>query len=94
MRSPAALSNGTSITVCYYSGLSPKGSLYEMAKKPSMEASNAARDLRDLTKRAQQEPGVSQVLLLLEQAQATEQAIRDMAPATEHFVGGTFSHTS
>jgi hypothetical protein len=58
------------------------------------ENRNAQQELRDLTERAQREPGVTQVLTLLEQTRATEQAIRDMAPdAAEHFVGGTFSHT-
>ena len=55
--------------------------------------SSAGQQLRELTERAQREPGVSQVLSLLEHARAAEQTIRELVPDPEHFVGGTFSHT-
>ena len=64
-----------------------------MANNEDAQAGNAARDLRALTERAQREPGLAQVLSLLEQAQATEQAIHDMDPAAEHVSGGAFSRT-
>jgi hypothetical protein len=54
---------------------------------------NAADELRALTEQAQRQPGLSQLLSLLEQVNAAEQAIRDMTPDAVHVLGGTLGHT-
>jgi hypothetical protein len=63
-----------------------------MGKKDNERASTAARELRELTDRAQRQPGLSQLFSLLEQVQTAAQTVRDLGPV-EHPTSGTFSHT-
>jgi hypothetical protein len=64
-----------------------------MEKKKVITVKAAQTDLRILTERAQREPGIAQVLSLLEQVRASEQAIQATAPAADYAASGAFSHT-
>jgi hypothetical protein len=61
--------------------------------KAKEKVPTSADQLRVLTEQAQRQPGLSQLLSLLEQTQDAERAIRDMTPDAGLFLGGTLGHT-
>ena len=61
--------------------------------KTKAPVSAPADDLRALTERAQRQPGLAQLLSLLQQVQESERAVRDMTPGADYTASGTLGHT-
>ena len=60
--------------------------------KPKTPAPSSADDFKELTDRAQRQPGLAQLLSLLHEVQQSDRVVREMTD-TDYLVGGTLGHT-